>query len=147
MSPIAHPSSPQIPLFSPFSPAVASQDLNHTSKPRPRGRRKDQHDSGYDENYHSGGDALSPSRNMSYSAKEEIQRMVKIALRPRYLDKTINKDQYTDINRDVSRKMYELVGDPSALADQGARERWQGMAAEEVRKAVAGMVSEGVEGG
>ena len=142
MSPIAHPSSPQIPLFSPFSPAVASQDLERTSRPHPRGRRQDQHDSGYDENYHSGGDALSPSRNMSYSAKEEIQRMVKIALRPRYLDKTINKDQYTDINRDVSRKMYDLVGDVSALADQGARERWQGMAAEEVQKAVTSLLAE-----
>jgi hypothetical protein len=38
--------------------------------------------------------------------------------------------------------MYELVGDVSALADQGAREKWQGMAAEEVQKAVAGIVSE-----
>ena len=78
---------------------------------------------------------------MSYSAKEEIQRMVKIALRPRYLDKTINKDQYTDINRDVSRKMYDLVGDVSALADQAARERWQGMAADEVQKAVTSLTA------
>jgi histone H3/H4 len=79
---------------------------------------------------------------MSYSAKEEIQRMVKIALKPRYVDKTINKDQYTDINRDISRKMYDLVGDASALADQNARERWQGMAAEEVRKAVASLAAQ-----
>ena len=79
---------------------------------------------------------------MSYSAKEEIQRMVKIALKPRYLDKTINKDQYTDINRDISRKMYDLVGGASALADQGARERWQEMAAEEVRKAVTSLAAQ-----
>lgn len=137
MSPIAHPTFPPVPLFSPFSPAVASQDLETPTGRRERGRRRDHHDSGYDENYHSGGDALSPSRAMSYSAKEEIQRMVKIALRPRYLEKTIDKDQYTDINRDVSRKMYDLVGDASALADQSARERWQGIAAEEVRMAVA----------
>ena len=130
-----------MPLFSPFSPAVASQDRERTPRPRPRGRPQEQHDSGYAENYHSGGDALSPRRNMSYSAKEEIQRMVKIALRPRYLDKTINKDQYTDINRDVSRKMYDLVGDVSALADQAARERWQGMAADEVRKAVTSLTA------
>lgn len=68
--------------------------------------------------------------------------MVKIALRPRYLDKTINKDQYTDINRDVSRKMYDLVGDVSALADQSARERWQGLAADEVQKAVTSLTAE-----
>jgi hypothetical protein len=144
MSPTGHPDSPHMPLFSPFSPAVASQDQEDAARPRPRprGRRRDHHDSGYDENYHSGGDALSPSRNISYSAKEEIQRMVKIALKPRYVDKTINKDQYTDINRDISRKMYDLVGDASALADQNARERWQGMAAEEVRKAVASLAAQ-----
>lgn len=79
---------------------------------------------------------------MSYSAKEEIQRMVKMTLRPRYLEKTINKDQYTDINRSVSRKMYELVGDASALADQRARERWQEMAATEVQSAIDGLAAE-----
>lgn len=142
LSPIAHSASPPNPLFSPFSPAVASQDLERSSRTRTRSRARrrpheQQHDSGYDENYHSGVDALSPSRNMSYSAKEEIQRMVKLALRPRYLEKLINKDQYTDINRDVSRRMYDLVGDASALADQSAQERWQGIAADEVQKAIA----------
>lgn len=140
LSPIAHPRSPPNPLFSPFSPAVASQDLERSSRARSRtrARRREQHDSGYDENY-SGSDALSPSRNMSYSAKEEIQRMVKLALRPRYLEKIINKDQYTDINRDISRRMYDLVGDASALADQSARERWQGLAADEVQKAITAL--------
>ncbi|KAM0716588.1 hypothetical protein Q7P37_008033 [Cladosporium fusiforme] len=138
LSPIVQPSSPPNPLFSPFSPAVASQDLERSSRTRSRARarRRDQHDSGYDENYHSGGDALSPSRNMSYSAKEEIQRMVKLALRPRYLEKLINKDQFTDINRDVSRRMYDLVGDASALTDQSSREHWQTVAADEVQKAI-----------
>ena len=144
MSPTGHPNSPHTPLFSPFSPAVASQDQESTARPRPRprGRRRDHHDSGYDENYHSGGDALSPSRNISYSAKEEIQRMVKLALKPRYVDKTINKDQYTDINRDISRKMYDLVGDASALADSGARERWQEIAADEVQKAITSLAAQ-----
>lgn len=65
--------------------------------------------------------------------------MVKLALRPRYQEKEISKDQYTDINRDVSRKMYDLVRNASALTDQEERERWQGVAEEEVRKAVATM--------
>lgn len=85
---------------------------------------------------------MSPSRNISYSAKEEIQRMVKLALKPRYVDKTINKDQYTDINRDISRKMYDLVGDASALADSGARERWQEIAADEVQKAITSLAAQ-----
>ena len=79
----------------------------------------------------------SPSRNLSYSSKEEIQRMVKLALGSRYRNNEVTKDQYTDINRDVSRKMYELVGDASSLADQDGRQKWQGVAEEEVRKAIA----------
>lgn len=62
--------------------------------------------------------------------------MVKLALGTRYRDKEITKDQYTDINRDVSRKMYDLVGDASALADQSERERWQNVAHGEVHKAI-----------
>ena len=63
--------------------------------------------------------------------------MVKLALGPRYKDKEINKDQYTDINRDVSRRMYDLVGNASALTDHAERERWQAVAEEEVREAIA----------
>ena len=62
--------------------------------------------------------------------------MVKLSLGSRYRDKEITKDQYTNINRDVSRKLYELVGKASALADQEEREKWQGIAEEEVQKAI-----------
>ena len=70
--------------------------------------------------------------------------MVKMALRPRYQDKLISKDQYTDINRDVSRRMYELVGDAHALSEQAERERWQGVAEQEVLRAMASL---GIEAG
>lgn len=62
--------------------------------------------------------------------------MVKLSLGPRYRDKEITKDQYTDINRDVSRKLYDLVGDASALTNSEEREKWQSVASEEVQKAV-----------
>ena len=65
--------------------------------------------------------------------------MVKLSLGSRYRDKEITKEQYTDINRDVSRKLYELVGDASALADQAEREKWQGVAEDEVKKAIAAL--------
>ena len=80
--------------------------------------------------------SASPSRSLSYSAKEEIQRMVKISLKPRYNDKEITKEQYTDINRDVSRKLYDLVGDASALTNSEEREKWQNIANEEVQNAI-----------
>lgn len=63
--------------------------------------------------------------------------MVKLALGPRYRDKEVSKDQYTDINRDVSRKLYDMIGDASALAGQPEREKWQGVAEDEVRMAIA----------
>lgn len=78
----------------------------------------------------------SPSRNMSYSTKTEIQRMVKAALGSRYRDQEVTKDQYTEINRDVSRMLYERVGDAEGLADQKEREKWQELAMDEVERAV-----------
>jgi len=35
--------------------------------------------------------------------------------------------------------MYELVGDASALSEQAEREKWQGVAEQEVLKAMAGL--------
>lgn len=63
--------------------------------------------------------------------------MVKSSLKPHYLAKSINKDEYTDINRDVSRKIYEMVGDASALSNQRERERFQDAADEAVANAVS----------
>lgn len=81
----------------------------------------------------------SPSRNMSYSTKQEVQRMVKAVLAPRYRAQEITKEQYTDINRDVSRMLYERVGDAEGLADQKGREKWQEVAATEVERAISAM--------
>lgn len=62
--------------------------------------------------------------------------MVKLSLGPRYRDKEITKEQYTDINRDVSRKLYDLVGNASALTDSEEREKWQNVANDEVQTAI-----------
>lgn len=48
--------------------------------------------------------------------------MVGAALKPYYRAKTISKDQFTEINRTLSRKLYERVGtaeslDPEPRAD------------------------------
>lgn len=62
--------------------------------------------------------------------------MVKLSLGPRYRDKEITKEQYTEINRDISRKLYDCVGSADALSDQAEREKWQAVADDEVKKAV-----------
>ncbi|KAF1829277.1 hypothetical protein BDW02DRAFT_176463 [Decorospora gaudefroyi] len=81
----------------------------------------------------------SPARPaLSYSTKAELQRMVTAVLKPLYLKKEVTKQEYTDVNRDVSRLLYEKVGEAGAdaLADQDTRERWQKMATSEVDNAV-----------
>lgn len=76
------------------------------------------------------------SPSMSLEDKTEIQRMVSAALRPAYRGKVISTDQYTDICRDVSRMLYEMVGASGGLGVGGReeRERWGRLAAEEVRR-------------
>ncbi|GAB7348835.1 hypothetical protein MBLNU459_g7544t1 [Dothideomycetes sp. NU459] len=113
--------------FSPFSPAISGKDE------RGRPRRRPQQQLSSPSRGHS---PTSPSRNMSYSTKTEIQRMVKAALGSRYREKEITKDQYTDINRDVSRLLYDKVGDAEGLADQAEREKWQQVALDEVQLAI-----------
>ncbi|KZM22264.1 uncharacterized protein EKO05_0011336 [Ascochyta rabiei] len=117
------------PTYSPYSPAdderVGRRRLTHravglSSPPRSK-------DS-------------SPSRppTLSYSTKAELQRMVTAVLKPLYLKKEVTKEEYTDVNRDVSRLLYDKVGDAgaAALADQETREKWQRMASDEVNGAI-----------
>ncbi|SMR49863.1 unnamed protein product [Zymoseptoria tritici ST99CH_3D1] len=134
--------SPLAATFSPFSPTGNGEYARHPEGLHRRGRRRRGHSDPQDQ-YESAPEdrasSQSPSRNMSYSAKEELQRMVKLALGTRYRDKEITKDQYTDINKSVSRRLYDLVRDASALADQEQREKWQGVANDEVQKAIGAL--------
>ena len=64
--------------------------------------------------------------------------MVTSVLKPLYAKKEITKDEYTDINRDISRLLYDRVAEAGsdALASQDAREKWQKIAGHEVDNAV-----------
>ena len=78
----------------------------------------------------------SPTRaNMPLSAKSDLQKMVTSALKPYYHKNTVSKDQYTDINRNVSRMLYDKVGDAGRIEGE-ARETYERLASEEVSKAV-----------
>ena len=61
--------------------------------------------------------------------------MVTAALKPYYKRNAVNKDQYTDINRDVSRRLYDTVGTEERINDDN-REKWEKVATDEVAKAV-----------
>lgn len=78
----------------------------------------------------------SPTRaTMPLSTKTDLQKMVSTALTPHYQSNTVSKDQYTDINRNVSRLLYEKVGDAGSVNGE-ARKTWERLASDEVAKAV-----------
>ncbi|KAK8191333.1 uncharacterized protein BKA78DRAFT_331432 [Phyllosticta capitalensis] len=138
------PIFPAAPQFAPYSPADDdrfSRDYNESGPDEPPRRRRNSHRSTYDSPPRS--KDTSPARvNMSFSTKAEIQRMVKAALKPLYIKQEVNKDQYTDINMNISRMMYDRVGDAANLAEQKTREKWQQIASEEVENAVKGLKAE-----
>lgn len=66
--------------------------------------------------------------------------MVKVVLRPLYAEQKIDKDQYTEINRCVSRMLYDKVADhKGGLEDERHRREWQRIAQDEVERAVDGL--------
>ena len=150
ISPI-YPRAPEFPPYSPTNDSIATTEprlevrsRSHDRKPRPRQspnsspiRSKSlspvRHESKSASPSAAGGNA---NGSLSYSAKSEIQRMVTMALKPLYQREELSKEQYTDINRDVSRLLYERIGDAAALENQQERKRWQNMASSEVRNAV-----------
>ena len=78
----------------------------------------------------------SPTRTaMPLSIKTDLQKMVSTALTPHYQSNTVSKDQYTDINRNVSRFLYEKVGDAGSVTSE-TRKTWERLASDEVAKAV-----------
>lgn len=83
-------------------------------------------------------DESSPTRaaELSLSAKSEVQQMVKMALKPYYRDQAVDKDQYTEINRRISRMLYERVGVIETLNAED-KAKWEAIATDEVGKAVS----------
>ncbi|KAG4410918.1 hypothetical protein IFR04_015949 [Cadophora malorum] len=56
---------------------------------------------------------------MSIEAKEGINKIVKSALAPHWKAAALTKEQYADINRDISRKLYEIAAEQQSNDDSG----------------------------
>ena len=76
---------------------------------------------------------------LDLKTKTEIQGLVKTALKPLYNSNEVTSDQYTEINRDVSRKLYDKIGNGANLVT--SKEKWQKLAEEEVLQAVQSLKS------
>ncbi|QIX01114.1 hypothetical protein AMS68_006631 [Peltaster fructicola] len=138
-STIFPPQSPPGLTFSPFSPTLARPESD--IKRHQRGRALYRVD-GATQNGMSPAEPSSPTSDkarLSLASKEEIQRMVKIALKPRFTSKQVSVDEYTNINREVSRRMYNLVGSATALANEQERAKWQDVAEKEVQRAITAL--------
>ncbi|KAI9734523.1 MAG: hypothetical protein M1834_002123 [Cirrosporium novae-zelandiae] len=89
-----------------------------------------------------GNAASSPSRiPLTLTAKSHVQKLVTTALKPYYHKQDISKDEYTSINRNVSRTLYELIGDDVSNLDEYTKEKWEKEANEKVEEAVKEMKS------
>ncbi|KAL9103166.1 MAG: hypothetical protein Q9163_001771 [Psora crenata] len=127
------------PIFPPpeYSPNRSSPDVSlvHRSKTESRRPARPFHETSSPPE----SDTTSPSRaTMPFSTKADLQRMVSAALKPHYQSNTVSKDQYTDINRSVSRMLYDRVGE-AGYVDGDERETYERLANDEVTKAVQGL--------
>ncbi|QKX58269.1 uncharacterized protein TRUGW13939_05390 [Talaromyces rugulosus] len=128
------PASSPAPEFSPsVSPAQSQDDLNINGSPAHPDRRH--HRSHRRDHIGARSNDNSPSRKLSLSVKTDVQRLVGSELKPFYQGKVITKEEYTDINRTISRKLYESVGDVATLEGDYLTEL-RGFANREVAKAI-----------
>ncbi|BCR96852.1 putative PHD and RING finger domain protein [Aspergillus luchuensis] len=131
----ADPSSPPFsPDVSPVGSARSAQDDHSSQAPTRRPNRRIPRSATRSAAIRS--DDSSPSRpGLSLKVKSDIQKLVGSSLKPYYRSKTITKEQYTEINRNISRKLYERAGDVETLGI-GAKATLATVAKDEVEKAV-----------
>ncbi|KAL9129069.1 MAG: hypothetical protein Q9217_002376 [Psora testacea] len=124
------------PIFPPpeFSPNRAPPDasLAHRLKPETRRLSHPLHQSSSPPRSE---ETSSTRATMPFSTKADLQKMVSTALKPHYQRNTVSKDQYTDINRSVSRMLYDRVGEAGYVGGE-EREIYERLAKDEVTKAV-----------
>ncbi|KAI8677105.1 hypothetical protein LRP88_09871 [Fusarium phalaenopsidis] len=74
--------------------------------------------------------------DITHEDKIRINEIVKGALRPHWRSQKLTTEQYSTINRDISRKLYDEVKGAASLNDD-ARRQWEKRATKEVAQAVA----------
>ncbi|KAI1330331.1 hypothetical protein F5Y16DRAFT_396300 [Xylariaceae sp. FL0255] len=86
-------------------------------------------------NHHSRSPETSPSRHtLPIELKETLSGIVKDALKPHWKSGQLTADQYANINRDLSHKLYREVSDLEL--NEEARSRFEKIANKEVTRAV-----------
>lgn len=136
---LVSPMDPSSPPFSPdLSPAGSGKDATEDTPSRLAAAERPQSrvPRAYLQSSGARSHDSSPTRTKPSSAvKSEIQRIVGAVLKPYYRSKIVSKDEYTDINRNTSRLLYERVGGIGSL-DPEMRANLEKSAKDEVEGAV-----------
>ncbi|RAL14829.1 putative PHD and RING finger domain protein [Aspergillus homomorphus CBS 101889] len=134
---LGSPSELSSPPFSPdVSPSASSKDRHEDRSPRPTPRLNRRIPRAAARSAALRSLHTSPTRSgPSSSVKSAVQKLVGTELKPYYRSKLVSKDEYTDINRNISRMLYERVGDVETL-EADARLSLEGVAKDEVGKAI-----------
>ncbi|KAL2000331.1 hypothetical protein VTN02DRAFT_3271 [Thermoascus thermophilus] len=132
--PLASPSDPVSPSSPDFSPSV-SPIRNFDDAARAGHSRPNAVNLPYRQGNSRSNEASPTRAGPSLAVKSEVQKLVRASLKPFYRSRVVSKEEYTDINRTISRMLYERVGNVESL-DADAKAKWEGVASEEVEKAV-----------
>lgn len=109
---------------------------HHSNIRNPQPRRHKPANINTEINHGSQSPESSPTRDsLSLKAKESISAIIKAALKPHYNSGSITADEYTNINRDLSRRLYKEV--PEVSLDEETRRHCEKLAHNEVAKAVS----------
>lgn len=139
---LSSPAEPSSPTFSPeMTPSSSpNQDANADKPPPPSDASPPRHRSRIP---HLTRRAATPRSNdtspgraaLSLAVKSDVQRLVGAALKPYYRDRVVSKEEYTDINRTICRKLYDDLAQMSSLDDE-LKTRLEQTAGKEVNLAV-----------
>ncbi|KAL3467744.1 hypothetical protein BJX64DRAFT_247357 [Aspergillus heterothallicus] len=127
---------PTSPAFSPAVSPVGSQSEigdDSPSRPAPRLRRIPR--AAYITRTARSVESSPTRPGLSLAVKSDIQKLVGTALKPYYRSKIVSKDEYTDINRNISRKLYDRALGLESL-EPSMKARLESTAMEEVQKAI-----------
>ncbi|OJI99358.1 hypothetical protein ASPVEDRAFT_125616 [Aspergillus versicolor CBS 583.65] len=132
---LTSPNEKTPPLFSPeVSPTNSQKENTEESPSRPPRARRVPRAAHISRTARS--NENSPTRpGLSLAVKSDIQKLVGAALKPYYRSKIVSKEEYTDINRSISRKLYESALGLETL-QQPLRTQLETMAKEEVQSAI-----------
>ncbi|KAJ5894741.1 Zinc finger PHD-finger [Penicillium taxi] len=137
LNPLHLPLSPELSYSGTPSPSMKNNSPGSHDTVRPRSRLPRL----AGEMANSRSSEKSPSRGPSSAVKSAIQKMVSAALKPHYRENTVSKNDYTEINRSISRKLYARVDSREALSAESIDDLEQA-AKREVQRTITALSKE-----